>query len=273
MRARTVFLTVICTLLLIINPFSQIEAAEKSESKVSEADLNKYKSRGNPGELDVRGPLPFDEEVSIAIKATVRKLLSKQKRDGSWDMEVKKRRGLEKTADDAVDPIVMTALCGMALRSHHEVDPEKIDKALTKARKFVHDRIRRGKLSTTVRYACWRYAFGLQFMNKEYKNVKDEISLKKIHNTSSRMLNSLLSMQLTSRGEQSTLVQYRKPANLGLIVSSDADLSSALIEGFVEGSAGATAGLKKRRSNHFSECRQDRQFLRLLQRRNRFYRW
>lgn len=238
----------IAVFVLLLLVFSNVHVSEGSlYAIVNKDDLNKYRSKSKSYELDVRGPLPFNEEVTMAIQATCKKLLESQKDDGSWDMVDKKRRGLDQTADDAVDSVVMTSLCAMSLRSHHEVDPQVINNAVNKALHFVMDRINRGRLSTTVMYACWRYTFGLQFLKNEHTHCKDSELKKKIHHTASLMVDSLLSMQLITRGKESSVVKYRKPSNLGLsVINQEGEEGvSAIVTDVVKNGSADLSGIKK----------------------------
>lgn len=168
--------------------------------------------RGNPSNwkpdepFNIAGtPVPSDQSVRIAIVNAVNWMLDQQREDGSWYTKLDAGL-LAETADQAVDAVSYTSLAGLGLRPHVDVDPHRINEALRRGADFVCARIIRGKLSTQVYYACWRYIFGLRFLAKEYAYEKakaqpDEARLEELELVVRRMLQSVLNMQLSSKDQ------------------------------------------------------------------------
>ncbi|MCC6572886.1 MAG: PDZ domain-containing protein [Planctomycetes bacterium] len=207
--------------------------------------------------LDLSGPLPTDDDVRAAIKQAVDYLLEKQNENGAWDVELTGSL-LSEVADQAVDSTAVTALCGLALRRHIKVDPAKIEVALTKAADVIMDRIIRGKLSTKVYYAVWRYTWGLKFLSGEFKATKNEDRRAEIKGVARRMVQSLLKMQLSNspiplmdRARRARISKsdkkIAKPSNMGIALALPTDdnyRGGAVVSEVLPGSAGEKGGLK-----------------------------
>lgn len=183
--------------------------------------------------LDLSGPVPPDDQIRAAITRGVDFLLEQQQENGSWDVELTGTL-LSETADDAVDAIASTALCGIALRYHATIDPERLEPAIRKAANFVMDRIYRGKLSLKVDYAIWRYALGMKFLHKEFMATTDVEFKEELASITRRMVQSLLKMQLSNnpavslerkkkRNLSSRLAKSAMPTTLGVVLSLPTD--------------------------------------------------
>lgn len=221
-----------------------------------------FQQRGDPNKwplqqpFDLSGPLPTDEAVRSAIVFGVDYVLKKQNANGSWDVELTGHM-LSETADAAVDAVAITALCGIALRAHTKVDPPRIEAALEKALDFIMSRVIRGKLSTKVDYAVWRYSWGLRFFTGEYQLTKDPTRKEELKSCAWRMIQSLMSMQL-SNSKEPRLDRKRKakmakrlkqpmPADMGLVLELPTDdnfRGGALVSAVVPGSPAEKGGLK-----------------------------
>lgn len=225
-------------------------------------DPARFQQRGDPNKwplqqpFDLSGPAPTDDAVRSAIVFAVNYVLEKQNANGSWDVELTGSM-LSETADQAVDAVAITALCGIALRYHAKADPVRIDAALQKATDFIVNRVIRGKLSTKVDYAVWRYSWGLKFLTNEYQLTKDVERKDELKNCARRMVQSLMSIQL-SNSKEPRLDRKRKakmakrlktpmPAEMGLILELPTDdnfRGGAKVTGVVPGSPAEKAGMK-----------------------------
>lgn len=106
-------------------------------------------------------------------------LIRRQAPDGSWKYEPKEQIRSEArepswmfapTAGDAMGRVVLTSLCGLALRSHEELAPERIRRATRRALEYVLDA---GDEHTKERYGLWTWSFGLEFLAREYRTTQD----------------------------------------------------------------------------------------------------
>ena len=221
-----------------------------------------FQQRGDPNKwplqqpFDLSGPAPTDEAVRSAIVFGVNYVLEKQNANGSWDVELTGSM-LSETADQAVDAVAITALCGIALRSHTKVDPVRVENALQKATDFIVSRVIRGKLSTKVYYAVWRYSWGLRFLTGEYQITKDQARKDDLKSCAQRMVQSLISMQL-SNSKEPRLDRKRKakmakrlktpmPAEMGLVLELPTDdnfRGGAVVTSVLPGSPAEKGGLK-----------------------------
>ncbi|KAA0213357.1 PDZ domain-containing protein [bacterium] len=207
--------------------------------------------------FDLSGPAPSDEVVRNAIISSVNYVLERQNANGSWDVELTGSI-LSETADEAVDAVAITALCGIALRQHIKVDPARIQAALDKATDFIVGRVIRGKLSTKIYYAVWRYSWGLKYLTGEFQATKDPVRREELKSCARRMVQSLINMQL-SNSEMPRMDRKRKakmssrlkatamPSEMGLIVKLPTDddyRGGAEVTGLLPGSAAEKAGFK-----------------------------
>ncbi len=221
-----------------------------------------FQQRGDPNKwplqqpFDLSGELPSDEAVRSAIVFGVNYVLDKQNANGSWDV-VLTGGLLSETADQAVDAVAVTALCGIALRAHTKADPVRIDTALQKASDFIVNRVIRGKLSTKVDYAVWRYSWGLKFLTNEYQLTKDVERKAELKSCAWRMVQSLMSIQLSNskeprldrkrKAKMAKRIKQPMPAELGLILELPTDdnfRGGAKVIGVVAGSPAEKAGMK-----------------------------
>ena len=225
-------------------------------------DEGGFQQRGDPNKwplqtpFDLSGDLPSDEAVRSAIVFGVNYVLEKQNANGSWDVELTGSM-LSETADQAVDAVAITALCGLALRAHTKADPVRVEAALQKASDFIVNRVIRGKLSTKVYYAVWRYSWGLKFLTGEYQLTKSEERKAELKSCAWRMVQSLMSMQLSNSTEP-RLDRKRKakmgkrqkspmPADMGLVLELPTDdnfRGGARVISVVAGSPAEKGGLK-----------------------------
>jgi S1-C subfamily serine protease len=234
--------------------WEDIDDREEIAKRQAEAQRNLHQKwdPDKPFEPD-SAPMPADGDVRTAITNGCNYLLRKQKEDGSWDVVMK---GLMAgTADQAVDAVTATALCGLALRPHANTDPERIEPAIRKGLDFVMRRILQGRLSTAVFYAIWRYTLGIKFLNQEYKFIKggatpDPDKLDEITLVAKRMMQSLLNMQFAKGGGRTdisgkakkalkTSVKDAQSATLGMVLApptAEDYRGGALIIGIVPGS-------------------------------------
>jgi len=202
--------------------------------------------------LDLTGPMPFDEEISGAVREAIDYIISEVKQDGSWDPKFSGQI-MSRTADQAVDAVVATAMCGLALRQNVHYDPQRLEPIIYKAADFVMDRISRGKLSTRVSYAVWRYNFGIKFLTAEYNATKDRARKIKLKEVTKKMMQSLIEMQYSKESSSGGLVNRKrlftdKPAHLGIRAKIDSEGQDSLGANVLEvmkGSAAAKAGVKK----------------------------
>jgi S1-C subfamily serine protease len=205
--------------------------------------------------FDLSGAIPKDEDVQKAIERGIEFLLEKQLPDGSWDERLTGTM-LSVVADHALDSVSLTALCGMALRSHAGYD-KRIEPALERAVAYIQSQVFRGKLPLKVYYANWRYTYGLQFLVNEYRAAKSEARKTGIKACARRMVNALLKMQL-SNGEANLLdkanaarVDEREklkslPGQLGLVLAEPSDhdyRGGARVLAVLNGSAAHKAGM------------------------------
>lgn len=207
--------------------------------------------------MNLSGPMPADAEIRAAIVKAVEYVLELQNENGSWDV-VLEGNLLSQTADEAVDAIATTSLCGYALRRHVKVDPARINAALVKASKYVMDRVYRGKLPLAVQYANWRYTLGLKFLHQEFMLSTDEAFKDEIRSVSRRLIQGLLRLQLSNNPapllerKRRTRIssRYRNtamPSSLGVVLAppTDADYrGGALVEKVLPGSAAEKTGIK-----------------------------
>jgi S1-C subfamily serine protease len=207
--------------------------------------------------MNLSGPMPSDEDIRAAIIKAVEYVLELQNENGSWDV-VLTGSLLSETADEAVDAIAATGLCGYALRRHVLVDPPRIEAALAKASKFVIDRVYRGKLPLNVWYANWRYTLGLKFLHQEFMVSTDEEFRNEIRSVSRRLVQGLLKLQL-SNSEAPALERKRRtrlssrlkdkamPASLGVVLAPPTDedyRGGALVTKVHAASAAERTGIK-----------------------------
>jgi S1-C subfamily serine protease len=207
--------------------------------------------------MNLSGPMPGDEEIRAAIVKAVEYVLELQNENGSWDV-VLTGTLLSETADQAVDAIAATGLCGYALRRHVLVDPPRINTALAKASKFVIDRVYRGKLPLNVWYANWRYTLGLKFLHQEFMVSTDEEFKNEIRSVSRRLVQGLLKLQL-SNSEAPLLERKRRtrlntrlrdkamPASLGVVLAPPTDedyRGGALVSAVQPASAAEKTGIR-----------------------------
>ena len=223
-----------------------------------------FQDRGDPSKwkpqdaFDLSGPVPAEEVVRSAIMSSVAYVLERQNENGGWDVELTGSL-LSETADQAVDAVAITALCGLALRQHVKVDPVRVEAALTKATDFIVNRVIRGKLSTKVYYAVWRYSWGLKFLTGEYEISKNNERRDELKSCAKRMVQALLNMQLSNskiprldRKRKAKMSSRMKatamPANLGLILALPTDENfrgGASVTGVVPGSIAEKSGFKE----------------------------
>lgn len=149
--------------------------------------------------LELGGPPANDDDVRNAIITGVNYILNLQAENGSWDVELT-GSFLSGTADEAMDAVLVSALCGLALQPHTAVNPDRITKACDRATEFICDRVLRGKLPKNIYYSVWRYAWGLKFLNYQYAQTADEALKEKIRNTSEMMIKALFEIQLVGEG-------------------------------------------------------------------------
>lgn len=206
--------------------------------------------------FDLSGPMPEAAVVKEALKQGIEYLLSRQREDGGWD-ETLTGTMLSVVADQALDAVSLTALCGMALRAHAHLDA-RIEAALERAVSFVMARVFLGKLPLKVYYANWRYTYGLQFLVGEFHAARSESLKAGIKACARRMAASLLRLQL-SNGEATPYAKAgaakrdgrqrlkRIPGRLGLALAAPTEhdyRGGARVLGVVEGSAAHAAGVQ-----------------------------
>lgn len=206
--------------------------------------------------FDLSGNMPEAKAVREALKQGVEYLLSRQREDGGWDESLTGTM-LSVVADQALDAVSLTSLCGMALRAHAHLDA-RIEAALERAVSFVMARVFLGKLPLRVYYANWRYTYGLQFLAGECNAARSESLKAGIKACARRMAASLLKLQL-SNGEATPYAKAgaakvdgrqrhkRIPGQLGLslAVPTEHDYrGGAKVLGIVEGSAAQIAGVQ-----------------------------
>lgn len=148
--------------------------------------------------FDLAGPMPGAADVRGAICKGIEFVLSRQRHDGGWD-DALTGTMLSVVADQALDAVSLTSLCGLALRAHAHLD-KRIAPALERAVSFILARVFLGKLPLKVYYANWRYTYGLQFLVGEFRATANESLKAGIKACARRMVASLLKMQL-SNGE------------------------------------------------------------------------
>ncbi|MCA8939325.1 MAG: PDZ domain-containing protein [Planctomycetes bacterium] len=200
---------------------SVAQASSTSEPQLQQSPQDELRNWVPDTPFDLTGDLPKDQEIRVAVLKGIDYILGQQREDGSWDVELSGEI-LSGTADDAVDAVCATSMSGMALRDFAYMNEFRIEPAIRKAAEFVMDRVLRGKLSTKVWYAIWRYSFGLRFLMGEYRAATDEAYKAQLFAVCRRMMDAVLSMQKTNDELKEFIKLQRRnreetPARTGLI--------------------------------------------------------
>ena len=178
-------------------------------------------------EADVYGPLPFSEEVTGFIEHELRYIISRQKRNGSWDSAQPMGNGrFSMEAGGTVDNVTLTAMCAYSLRNYREFGSASIEDSVARALDFVTYMIRSGKLRNNVQDAPWHYIYALRFLVAEYPNIKDAAIRKQVEEACAFIVREMQDVQQGTTGQRSVEFPWDRgsdkyPGRLGFEVRSD----------------------------------------------------
>jgi S1-C subfamily serine protease len=178
-------------------------------------------------EADVYGPLRFSEEITGFIEHELRYLISRQKRNGSWDSAQPMGGGrTTMEAGGTVDNVTLTAMCAYSLRKYGEFGSASIDDSVARALAFVTYMIRSGKQRNDVQDSPWHYIYALRFLVGEHPNIKDAAIRTQVEDACAFIIRELQDVQQGTAGQRSVEFAWDRgsdkyPGTLGFDVRSD----------------------------------------------------